>query len=208
MTFLPTISNDEVAALPTAEFAGRIVVVDDESKIEAACRDLSSCTVVGFDTETRPSFKAGVTNKVSLLQLSTPETCYLFRLNRIRLDNRILKILTAKRIVKVGADVAGDMRSLHVLRSFREQGFVDLQQLAAGSGIEEKSLRKLAAITLGLRVSKAQRLSNWGGRDADPAADDVCRRRRMDMYRDTAPLGATGAMIKEDNKIKPILWDI
>ena len=160
MTFLPTISNDEVAALPTAEFAGRIVVVDDESKIEAACRDLSSCTVVGFDTETRPSFKAGVTNKVSLLQLSTPETCYLFRLNRIRLDNRILKILTAKRIVKVGADVAGDMRSLHVLRSFREQGFVDLQQLAA-SGIEEKSLRKLAAITLGLRVSKAQRLSNW-----------------------------------------------
>ncbi len=161
MTFLPTISNDEVAALPTAEFAGRIVVVDDESKIEAACRDLSSCTVVGFDTETRPSFKAGVTNKVSLLQLSTPETCYLFRLNRIRLDNRILKILTTKRIVKVGADVAGDMRSLHVLRSFREQGFVDLQQLAAGSGIEEKSLRKLAAITLGLRVSKAQRLSNW-----------------------------------------------
>ncbi len=123
MTFLPTISNDEVAALPTAEFAGRIVVVDDESKIEAACRDLSSCTVVGFDTETRPSFKAGVTNKVSLLQLSTPETCYLFRLNRIRLDNRILKILTTKRIVKVGADVAGDMRSLHVLRSFREQGF-------------------------------------------------------------------------------------
>ena len=161
MTFLPTISNDEVAALPTAEFAGRIVVVDDESKIEAACRDLSSCTVVGFDTETRPSFKAGVTNKVSLLQLSTPETCYLFRLSRIRLDNRILKILTTKRIVKVGADVAGDMRSLHVLRSFREQGFVDLQQLAAGSGIEEKSLRKLAAITLGLRVSKAQRLSNW-----------------------------------------------
>ncbi len=161
MTFLPTISNDEVAALPTAEFAGRIVVVDDESKIEAACRDLSSCTVVGFDTETRPSFKAGVTNKVSLLQLSTPETCYLFRLNRIRLDNRILKILTAKRIVKVGADVAGDMRSLHVLRSFREQGFVDLQQLAAGSGIEEKSLRKLSAIVLGQRVSKAQRLSNW-----------------------------------------------
>lgn len=161
MTFLPTISNDEVAALPAAEFAGRIVVVDDGSKIEAACRDLGSCTVVGFDTETRPSFKAGVTNKVSLLQLSTPETCYLFRLNRIRLDNRILKILTSKRIVKVGADVAGDMRSLHVLRSFREQGFVDLQQLAAGRGIEEKSLRKLAAITLGLRVSKAQRLSNW-----------------------------------------------
>lgn len=161
MTFVPTISNDQVAALPTAHFDGRIVVVDDEAQIEAACDDLSRCPIIGFDTETRPSFKAGVMNRVALLQLSTPDTCYLFRLCRIRLDNRILKILTSKRIVKVGADVAGDMRSLHVLRTFREQGFVDLQSEAALCGIEEKSLRKLAAITLGVRVSKAQRLSNW-----------------------------------------------
>lgn len=147
--------------MPTARFGGRIVVVDDESQIEAACSDLARWPVIGFDTETRPSFKAGVTNRVALLQLSTPETCYLFRLCRIRLDNRILKLLTSKRIVKVGADVAGDMRSLHVLRDFREQGFVDLQTEAVGCGIEDKSLRKLAAITLGVRVSKAQRLSNW-----------------------------------------------
>lgn len=147
--------------MPTARFDGRIVVVDDESQIESACNDLSRWPVIGFDTETRPSFRAGVTNRVALLQLSTPKTCYLFRLCRIRLDNRILKILCSKRIIKVGADVAGDMRSLHVLRDFREQGFVDLQTEAATCGIEEKSLRKLAAITLGVRVSKAQRLSNW-----------------------------------------------
>lgn len=147
--------------MPTARFDGRIVVVDEESQVEAACRDLAQWPVIGFDTETRPSFKAGVTNRVALLQLSTPRTCYLFRLCRIRLDNRILKILTSKRITKVGADVAGDMRSLHVLRDFREQGFVDLQTEAVDCGIEDKSLRKLAAITLGKRVSKAQRLSNW-----------------------------------------------
>lgn len=161
MTFVATISNDDIAAMPTARFDGRIVVVDEESQVEAACRDLAQWPVIGFDTETRPSFKAGVTNRVALLQLSTPRTCYLFRLCRIRLDNRILKILTSKRITKVGADVAGDMRSLHVLRDFREQGFVDLQTEAVDCGIEDKSLRKLAAITLGKRVSKAQRLSNW-----------------------------------------------
>ncbi len=90
MAFLETIDNDTVAALPAAHFPGRIVVVDKDSAIGAACEDLRRYKMIGFDTETRPSFRAGVSYKVSLLQLSTPDTCYLFRLSRIRLDNRIL----------------------------------------------------------------------------------------------------------------------
>jgi ribonuclease D len=117
--------------------------------------------MVGFDTETRPSFRAGVGYKVSLLQLSTPEVCYLFRLCNIRLSNPILKILGSHRIIKVGVDITGDIRSLHALRHFKADGFVDLQNEASRWGIEEKSLRKLSAIVLGQRVSKAQRLSNW-----------------------------------------------
>lgn len=161
MVFQPTIDNDTVAALPAARFEGRIVVVDSEELVDAACSDLERCDIIGFDTETRPSFRAGVSYKVSLLQLSTPDTCYLFRLCRIRLSNRILKILGSKRILKVGADVSGDIRSLHALREFKADGFVDLQNEASRWGIEEKSLRKLSAIILGERVSKAQRLSNW-----------------------------------------------
>lgn len=161
MVFQPTIDNDTVAALPAARFGGRIVVVDSEELVEAACSDLERHTTIGFDTETRPSFRAGVSYKVSLLQLSTPDTCYLFRLCRIRLSNRILKILGSKRILKIGADVSGDIRSLHALREFKADGFVDLQNEASRWGIEEKSLRKLSAIILGERVSKAQRLSNW-----------------------------------------------
>lgn len=147
--------------MPAICFGGPIVVVDKPEQIEAACNDIQRWDIIGFDTETRPSFKAGVSHKVSLLQLSTPERCYLFRLNRIRLDNRILKILGSKRIRKIGADVAGDIHSLHALRHFQEDGFVDLQHEAPRWGIEEKSLRKLSAIVLGQRVSKAQRLSNW-----------------------------------------------
>ena len=127
----------------------------------AACRDLASQSIIGFDTETRPSFTAGVVNKVALLQLSTHERCYLIRLCRTRLHNSILKILSNPRIVKIGADVAGDLRALHALRHFKERGFGDLQQMAGEWGIEEKSLRKMSAIVLGRRVSKAQRLSNW-----------------------------------------------
>ena len=161
MSFIASIDNDTVASLPAARIDGRIIVVDTDEGVEAACRELNEADIIGFDTETRPSFKAGVSHKVSLLQLSTHDTCYLFRLNRIRLDNRILKILGSRRILKVGADVAGDIRSLHALRHFTADGFIDLQHEAPHWGIEDKSLRKLSAIVLGQRVSKAQRLSNW-----------------------------------------------
>ena len=161
MIFQSTITNDQTAELPSAHFDGRIVVVDREEQIEAVCRDLASHRIIGFDTETRPSFKAGVTNKVSLLQLSTPTHCYLIRLCRTKLHSLLLKILSSPDIIKIGADVAGDIRSLHALRHFKERGFVDLQQIASSWGIEEKSLRKMSAIVLGKRVSKAQRLSNW-----------------------------------------------
>ncbi|MBO7242078.1 MAG: 3'-5' exonuclease domain-containing protein 2 [Alistipes sp.] len=168
MTYRSTIDNDSVAALEAARFGGRIVIVDKMEDVEAAYNDLKSHTMIGFDTETRPSFRAGVSYKVGLLQLSTPDTCYLIRLSHIRLDNRILKILGSRQILKVGADVSGDIRALHALRNFNADGFVDLQVEASRWGIEEKSLRKLSAIVLNKRVSKAQRLSNWEAESLTP----------------------------------------
>ena len=168
MTYRSTIDNDSVAALEAARFGGRIVIVDKMEDVEVAYNDLKSHTMIGFDTETRPSFRAGVSYKVGLLQLSTPDTCYLIRLSHIRLDNRILKILGSRQILKVGADVSGDIRALHALRNFNADGFVDLQVEASRWGIEEKSLRKLSAIVLNKRVSKAQRLSNWEAESLTP----------------------------------------
>ena len=159
--FQQHISNEDTAKLPAVLFDGPIVIVDDEKQVEAACRDLASSPVLGFDTETRPSFKAGVTYRVALLQLSTPQLCFLFRLNKIPLAKPILQVLESQEILKIGADVAGDLRSLRQIRHFRDAGFVDLQTIAPQWGIGEKSLRKLSAIVLGQRVSKAQRLSNW-----------------------------------------------
>ncbi len=155
------ISNEESAKLPPLVFNGEIVVVDSPDQIEAACNDLARYPIIGFDTETRPSFKAGVSYKVALLQLSTPIKCYLFRLNKIPLDRAILSILERKDIIKLGADVLGDIRSLRKLRNFKENGFIDLQKIIEEYGIGEKSLRKMSALVLGYRISKAQRLSNW-----------------------------------------------
>ena len=159
--FIDKISNEQTALLPAVEFRGEIRIVEHERDIAAACKTLAEQPVIGFDTETRPSFRSGVTFRVSLLQLSTPTVCYLFRLNKIPLAKPILQLLEDRRILKIGADVAGDLRSLRQIRHFRDGGFVDLQGIAPEWGIGEKSLRKLSAIVLGRRVSKAQRLSNW-----------------------------------------------
>lgn len=159
--FINKISNEQTALLPAVEFRGKILLVEQERDIAEACKQLAQQPQIGFDTETRPSFRPGVTFRVSLLQLSTPTVCYLFRLNKIPLAKPILQLLENKEVLKIGADVAGDLRSLRKIRHFRDGGFVDLQTIAPQWGIEEKSLRKLSAIVLGQRVSKAQRLSNW-----------------------------------------------
>ncbi len=150
-------------------FEGAIVVVDRPEMIDRACNELLNERLLGFDTESRPAFQRGVVNRIALLQLSTPQTCYLFRLNKIRLDKAILKILESNKITKVGLSVAGDIRELETLRRFRPKGFIDLQTLVPQHGIEELSLTKIAAITLGRRISKAQRLSNWEAVQLTPA---------------------------------------
>lgn len=159
--FIDKISNEQTALLPAIEFRGEIRIVEDERDIAAACKYLAEQPVIGFDTETRPSFRPGISYRVSLLQLSTPQLCFLFRLNKIPLAKPILQVLETDSILKIGADVAGDLRSLRQIRHFRDAGFIDLQAIAPEWGIAEKSLRKLSAIVLGQRVSKAQRLSNW-----------------------------------------------
>lgn len=182
-TFTDKITNEQTTQLPAIEFRGEIRIVDHERDIAAACEYLGRQPLIGFDTETRPSFRPGVMYRVSLLQLSTAERCYLFRLNKIPLARPILRLLGDPGVLKIGADVGGDLRSLRQLRRFRDGGFVDLQSLAPEWGIAEKSLRKLSAIVLGKRVSKAQRLSNWEAASLTPkqqlyAATDawVCTR--------------------------------
>lgn len=155
------ITNEEVNELPVGLFGGEIVVVDDEKKIRKACSYLRKQSVIGFDTETRPSFSKGVTNKVSLLQLAAGEKAFLFRVNMIALERPILRLFETQKVLKIGAAIRDDIRGLQQLRRFTPKGFLDLQSIVGEYGIAELSVRKMAAITLGVKVSKAQRLSNW-----------------------------------------------
>ncbi len=168
MKFVANISNDDVAALEAVHFDGHIEVVETADALAKACTVLAKESIIGFDTETRPSFKAGVTNKVALIQLSTKDRCYLIRLNKLALSREILAILSSDTIKKVGADVRNDLTALNRLRHFTPRGFIDLQTEVPKYGIEDKSLRKISGIVLGKKVSKAQRLSNWEAKQLTP----------------------------------------
>lgn len=159
--YLPTIDSQAIMSLPRGDFGGEIVVIDSMHGLCDACNYLLAQPAIGFDTETRPSFQEGVSNRVALLQLSSLERCYLFRLSKMRLDKAIIKVLASRDVKKIGVDVGNDLRALQQLRHFRPDGFVDLQDEVGAYGIEDRSLRKMAAIILGCRISKAQRLSNW-----------------------------------------------
>ena len=157
------ISQEEIDGLPAADFNGRIVIVDRTGRsMSDAVRYLKKQKVLGFDTETKPLSQPGEKrHDVALLQLSGGDRAYLFRTCKTGLDSRVAGLLSDDNIIKVGAAVKDDINGLRRLRWFNPKSFVDLQTVVRGYGIENVSVKKMAAIVLGVRVSKTQRLTNW-----------------------------------------------
>ena len=148
-----SITKEAISELPLEEFTGRIIVIDTLRDVEKAVGYLSEFQSVGFDTETRPSFKKGQRYKISLMQISTDEACFLFRLNRI-----------------------GAMRKR---TDIQPANFLDLQNYVGQFGIEDASLQKIYAILFNKKISKGQRLSNW---EADVLSDAQKKYAALDAW--------------------------
>lgn len=155
------LTQEDIDQLPLAQFDENIIIVDTDEKLSEAVAAMRNEPLLGFDTETRPSFKRGVSYSVALLQLSTPSISWLIRLNKVSISDGLLDILTRTDILKAGVAIRDDIKALQKLRSFTPGNFVDLQNMASAIGFEDFSLKKLAAHVLGVRISKRQRLSNW-----------------------------------------------
>jgi len=166
---LQSISQEDLNLLPVKEFEGNIVVIDNILDISKAVKFLKSKPVLGFDTETRPAFKKGVVYPVSLLQLSTENEVFLFRLNKSGFPHELATILSDKNIVKAGVAITDDIKLLQKRQPFKPASFVELQTYVKKFGITDASLQKLTAIVLGFKISKAQRISNWDNEELTPA---------------------------------------
>jgi len=124
---------------------------------------------LGFDTETKPSFRKGHKNKISLIQFSTSDTAYLFRINKIGFPDELTWILADAGTTKIGVAVRDDIRYLRTLKKFNTNGFVDLQNFVKDFGIESSGLKKLTAIVLGFRISKRQQVTDWEAKELTEA---------------------------------------
>lgn len=156
-----SIPKTELPELPAEHFSGKIVVVDREEEIAPAVEYLRKFRILGFDTETKPTFKRGQSNSMALIQLSAENTCFLFRICKTGLSRELVSLLEDKNILKVGASVHDDFLGISRIGNCSPSNFLDIQQYVKQFRIADNSLARIYAILFGKRISKNQQKTNW-----------------------------------------------
>jgi len=173
------ITHEEVAALDLIQYEGPITLIQTEEEFQEAIEAISAHKILGFDTETRPSFKKGTSYPTSLIQLSASDQAWLIRVSRIGYPVELLKLLSDPEVMKVGTGLNDDIRRMRCDFQFEPGGFLDLQSYVEAFQIWEKGLKKLSSIILGHRISKSQQVSNW---DADILTEAQLRYAATDAW--------------------------
>ncbi|MBP3730439.1 MAG: 3'-5' exonuclease domain-containing protein 2 [Mailhella sp.] len=158
---LPCLSKDEINLLPIRAWEGDIVVIQTENELDAALNELWKESVLGFDTETRPTFTKGQTALPALIQFATRNCAYLIQLTHVALNQKLACLLSSAGNIKAGVAIRDDMKALARRYPFTAAGTADLAVLAKARGIQAQGLRTLSANLLGFRISKAAQCSNW-----------------------------------------------
>lgn len=156
-----TITNEEISDLPLKAFSGSISVINDKELLPEIFEEINQHTVVGFDTETRPSFKKGQIYKVALMQIALPDKAFLIRLQRTGITEEIVQFLENDAILKTGVGIRDDVMAIMKVKKFNAGGFVDLAAMAKEAGLKVESVKKLTGLLLGFRISKSSQTSNW-----------------------------------------------
>jgi len=163
--FRHKLDREEINRFPIARYTGATHIVNDPSQLHGAMQRLSRYPVLGFDTETRPSFRKGERYDPSLLQLGTPDDVYIFQIQRLPPSDELWDLLADPDVVKAGVAVRDDIRELQQLREFEPAGFIDLGSVAQQAGLQTRGLRNMSANLLGFRIAKGAQRSNWAAHE-------------------------------------------
>ena len=155
--------------MPQVMYPGDIHVIDSIYHVKEAVNVLKRCPLVGFDTETRPSFRKGVVHKTALIQISTHDECFLFRTCKIGLPEVLAQYLACPECHKVGLSLHDDFKILSKWGNIEPAGFIDLQDVVGNYCITDISLQKIYAILFGKKIAKGQQLTNWEAPELSPA---------------------------------------
>jgi len=159
--FAKSITKEELNELPLIAFEGNIIEIDNISDVRKAVKYLAKQSVIGFDTETKPNFSKGKRNNVALLQLSSIDNCFLFKLKKTGIPDYLANIFADENIKKIGVAIKDDISALRKYSNFQVNSFIDLQVYAKFFGIEDMGLKNLTGIVLGYKISKNQQVTNW-----------------------------------------------
>lgn len=163
--FPTTIAKEQINALPLARYEGPVAVIAKQRDLAGAVDYLRDETLLGFDTESRPSFRRGDNHPVALLQLAGAERVFLFQLQLLDDLAPLFSLLSDRAIRKAGVAVRDDIRKLRELADFPQANFVEISDLSRRLDVSNTGMRSLCAIFLGFRVSKGAQVTNWARRD-------------------------------------------
>jgi len=167
--FLAPITREAINALPIRRYEGDVRLVATREDLERAAADFAAERIVGFDTETRPAFRAGQHYPPALVQAATARAVYLFQLAALDCAPVLAPMLGSGATAKAGVGVSEDLRQLKELFAFTPAAIVDLGAVARRHGLERSGVRALAALFLGIRIPKGTKTSNWAARRLSPA---------------------------------------
>lgn len=159
--FAEHITKEDMRAMPLLAFEGNIHVLESEKDCDKAVKKLSKFDVLGFDTEKKPTFNKGEYNHTAMVQLSTMEDAYLFRLNQMGYPTSLFNLMADGSILKLGISIDDDLKDLNKARKFKPRNFTDLNDVVRELGVKHMGVKKLAAVILGARISKNQQVTNW-----------------------------------------------
>jgi len=184
-------SKDEINGCPIKRWNGRTSVIRNKDDLVTAMDRLAGHNLLGFDTETRPAYTKGESYLPSILQLASNDEVFIFQLKHLGLAKPLREILSDSAIIKAGVSLDFDIRELKKLSPFKAAGFRDLGDLARKAGIMNHGLRGLAAVFLGVRISKGAQTSNWAKDVLTPqqiqyAATDAWVGRRLYLEQEAA----------------------
>lgn len=159
--FEKIITKEQVNELPLQRYEGKIVVVSNAEQLTSALEELKKAKVIGFDTESKPTFHKGQYNPVAMIQMAIPDKVFLIRIHLTGFTKGLQELFENKEVVKAGISIRDDMKDLQRLAPFSPENVVDLNDLAAAIGVINIGVRSLSGIFLGIRISKGQQTSNW-----------------------------------------------
>jgi len=155
------LSKNEINALPLIQYEGDIEILTSKDNIQAAINDLKYYDLIGFDTETKPTFVKGPLNPPSIMQLACDDKVYIFQFDNDETFRQLSSILSNGNITKCGVSVDRDLIELMYLSPFDPTSFVDLGNVARENEIPHHGLRGLVAMFLKHRISKGSQTSDW-----------------------------------------------